>query len=172
MTAVGCTPRTLSKLPSSWNEEKSYFFLEYYLSSQNWCCYSTKSFSNDYVLAVTDLYTMSHARIDHPTKKGFDFWSMTPINIFRYKLTASGFYEILQYPHPSDDVPGYIVEGAYWSNGFYYQVMSSSDQSVDYLQRVIELNCFIDASTHKRYGYSNDYSTFNDYINAHYPRLS
>lgn len=166
------TPRSLRKYVSKWNEEKSFNFLNYYICFKNWFCYGTKFLQKQHVLEITDLYSLTHARIDHPLKQGFDFWSTVPINIFRYKMLSNGQWDYLKYPHPDDNQPGYIVEGAYWTNGFYYQVLLEDDTNGDYLNNLVQLNCFIDKKSHQLYAYPNSYLTIKDYITTYHSELS
>jgi len=166
------TPKSLKRYVSKWGEEKSFNFLNYYICYKDWFCYATKNNQKQYVLQLADLYALTHARIDHPQKQGFDFWSTTPINIFRYKMLSDGQWDYLNYPYPDDNNPGYIVEGAYWTNGFYYQVLLEDGEQDNFLERIVQLNLFIDKRSHQLYAYPDTYVTVKEYITNCFSELS
>jgi len=166
------TPKSLHRYIPKWNEEKCFNFLSYYISYKDWLCYGTKFHNKQYVLEMTDLYTLTHARIDHPLKEGFDFWSTVPINIFRYKMLSSGQWDYVNYPHPDDNEMGYIVEGAYWTNGFYYQVLLEDDEQDNYIEKIVQLNLFMDKRSHQLYAYPDTYIKVKDYIANCFSELS
>jgi hypothetical protein len=166
------TPKSLRRYIPKWNEERSFDFLSYYICFKNWFCYGTKSLEKQYVLEIADLFSLTHARIDHPLKQGFDFWSTVPINIFRYKMLSDGQWDHLKYPCPEDNQPGYVVEGAYWTNGFYYQVLLEGYVNEDYLNNLVELNLFMDERSHQLYAYPENYTMVKDHITTYFPELS
>lgn len=126
----------------------------------------------DAALFLADLFSMSHGRISHPEKPDFDFWSIAPINVFRYKLTKDFNYDLLYYPADFYIVDGYIVEGAYWSNGFIYQVRNEDLNKNNYLNEVLEINLFIDKKTKTIYDYPQPDLSFPDIINQYCPGSS
>jgi len=123
-------------------------------------------------LYLADLFSLCHGKIQHPKKQSYDIWSIAPINIFRYKLTKDFTYDLLHYPAELYSVDGYIVEGAYWSNGFIYQVRFEDFNKVNYLNEVLEINLYIDIKTKYNYGYSDPELSYQDLINAYCPGSS
>lgn len=141
-------------------------------ASKDWFVYSSKTMRKDAALFLADLFSMSHGRIAHPEKPDFDFWSIPPINIFRYKLLKNGNYDLLYYPHARYNDDGFIVEGAYWSNGYIYQVRNQELNKDNYLDEVLEINLFIDKKTKTIYDYPEPDLSFHDIINLHCPGSS
>lgn len=162
------TPKALLATRSSWNEEKSFDFLQFIYSYQNWYSYTTKELDKETVLRLTDIFSLSHGKIIHPEHSSLDFWSIEPINVFRYRMTADQYFEKIRYANPKYNVDGYIVEGAYWSNGFYYQVIDDNISLDNYVNEIHELNLFIDKATFQIQNYPDYYAMSTDLISKFY----
>jgi len=157
----GCTSKSITALKTEWNEEKSYSFLNFFITYQNWCTYSTKKLSHSEVLVLSDLFCLSHGKVAPKQDSELAFWSVHPMNIFRFKLLDNLDFSVLNYPDPAYDKPGYIVEGCYWVNGFMYQVLEEDSKNL------LELNLLIDKPTQQIYDYPNVFTPINDLINEY-----
>jgi len=104
---------------------------------------------------------LSHGKVAPKQDSELSFWSVHPMNIFRFKLLDNLNFCILNYPDPSYDKPGYIVEGCYWVNGFMYQVLEEGSKNI------LELNLLIDRPTQQIYNYPNVSIPINDLINEY-----
>ena len=129
---------------SSFDPENSYYFLRDYILYKPWHVYSTRDYSFDVVSHLSKLFTSSQGQVflteldpNSPT-----IWASAPLGIFRYRMDSNNFWQEIGY---LDKIKGYIVEGAYWNNGFFYQVKDK--------QNTIEMNLFIDDQTSIRYNY-------------------
>jgi hypothetical protein len=161
---VGCTPRSLRSLDVQWNEEKSYDFLQYFIFHKDWFVYSSKNISNEIILQLSDVFSLTHGRISHPEAESLDFWSINPINVFRFKMLEDGSFDRLNYSIEKYNKPGYIVEGAYWSNGFYYHVVDEDIDMDNYVDQLVELNLFVDKNTLYSQGYPEVSITLEDFL--------
>ena len=103
----------------------------------------SKKYSLDIIVSTIELFVLSHAKVQIPMDNMGLFWSPNPIGIFKYRMLEDGFWSPLKAIHPKS---GYDVQGAYWSNGFYYLVSNE-----DFL---LEANLFIDQDTKEKYKYS------------------
>lgn len=147
------SPKSLTSLQSEWDELKSYDFLELYSGCKDWYCYSTKELDLQIVLALADLFCLTHGRIAHIEVDSLDYWSVRPINIFRFKLLDDGSCDYLSYANPNYNKDAFIVEGAFWSNGFFYQVLRQDANPNNYIDHLVELNLLIDKRTMLMQGY-------------------
>jgi hypothetical protein len=131
-----------SILDSSLDEEDSHFFLQT-LFNKNWNCYSSKDIPIEEVTSAIESYVLLHAAVDMPDKLGIKIWTPKPIGVFRYCMDAQ-----LNWHHVLEINPfhGYLVQGAYWSNGFYY--------IVSYEDFLIEANLYVDDLTKEQYNYA------------------
>ena len=168
----GYTLRSLLDKDVEWNEEKSYFFHCYFSTYKDWIVYSTKMMDKNFVLYNADKFALTNGRIVHPQKDSFDFWSVEPVNCFRYKLTKNFYYEVVKYPYDKYNVEGLIVEGAYWSNGFIYHVRNEDIDKSLYADQVLEINLFIDHKSKINYGYPDVELKLHDIINLYCPGSS
>jgi hypothetical protein len=80
---------------------------------------------------------LAHLDPNSPT-----IWASAPLGIFRYRMDSNNFWQEIGY---LDKIKGYIVEGSYWNNGFFYQVKDK--------ENIIEMNLLIDDQTAIRYNY-------------------
>ena len=143
----------------------SYFLHQYLNTYRDWCVFSSKLLKKDSVLFLADLFAISHGRIEHPENSNFDIWSISPINIFRYKLLENLGFDNLSYAIDEYNIPGYIIEGAYWSNGFIYHVRNEEFNQTNYVNDVIEINLYIDSKSRKNYDYPEFFSSVTDIMN-------
>jgi hypothetical protein len=106
----------LSLLEPTMFEEDSFSFLQYYQYSQDWYVYDSHELGLNVVQSLANNFTAFHGTVPFPKNPlAKDFWSTIPLGIFRYKMLADGSCYLTQ---TVQKVPGYIVEGIYWSNGF------------------------------------------------------
>jgi hypothetical protein len=141
----------LSNLEASLYEEESYFFLQYFQFAKKWFVYSSKEMELSFVKALADKFAFFSGKIPFSEEVSQHFgkdqisnryWSAVPLGVFRYKMSSTGQYMIL---NSYKNTQGYIVEGAYWDNGFVYCVRD--------LEKIIELNLFIDKETKEIHAY-------------------
>lgn len=132
---------------SSYDEESSFYILKDLQLHKDWCVYSSKEHPLPIIRDMANFFCYSHGMtILDPsapiTSTDHYFWTSIPLGILRYKMLEDGFFgEVNMF----DKRPGYIVECAYWLNGFVYQVRNN-----DFL---LEVNLFIDNDTKLRYNY-------------------
>jgi hypothetical protein len=130
----------------SMDEEDSHYFLQVLLR-KDWNSYSSKNISIDEVSSAIDSFVMLHAAVDLPDKLAMKIWTPKPVGVFRYSMDSN-----LDWHHVLELNPfhGYLVQGAYWTNGFYYIVSHE-----DFL---LEANLYVDDRTKEQYNYSEPVS--------------
>ena len=131
------TVETISNLEANWYEEDSYGFL---LENQfgDWHIYDSDQIGLDAAKALANNFMAFHGTVYFPQKNELveTFWTPIPLGVFRYKMLSTGLpYLIDSYK----DVPGYIVEGVYWVNGFVYLVKDDNS--------IIQIKLFVDHKT-------------------------
>lgn len=150
MNISGALEKILLTEPSLY-EEDSYYFLAFYQAYKDWLIYDSKEIGISGVKALVDTFVSFHGKIPFPSliSDNFEkdqivpkFWSAVPLGIFKYKMIESGTYHLLDSVKP---VPGFLVEGAYWDNGFFYIVKNDDN--------IIEIKLFIDRETKSIHGY-------------------
>jgi len=125
-------------------EEDSYDFLQFYQFYYDWHVYDTLTHDYNLVYSLTENFINFHGKISFPEdlKLNDSYWSVYPLGVFKYKLLSDATCgHIADY----DTRPGYLVEGMYWQNGFFYLV---KDQN-----KVIQIKLFIDSDTKRNYAY-------------------
>lgn len=141
----------MQSLDPSLYEDSSYYFLQHYQDVKKWYVYDSKKIDFSVTKALIDTFCSFHGKI--PFAKAitqhFDkdelyprYWSIVPLGIFRYKASSLLNYMLLDSYEKKE---GWIVEGAYWDNGFFYLV--KDDKSI------IQLKLFIDEETKKNHAY-------------------
>lgn len=131
----------ISVLESSFDEEDSYyFFLD--LKSKYQHSYSSKYLPLEDTSSLIEAFLMLHAYIDMSHMGYPRFWSQNPLFVFRYAMDSTNGWQRLSILNPGKY---YLVQGASWTNGFYYLVSHN-----DFL---IEANLFIDNETKTLYNY-------------------
>lgn len=133
----------LDSLDSSFYEEESNEFLIFYQLYKDWIIYDSFLCDPEIVLTLTENFINFHGKISFPEniplKDGY--WSTVPLGVFRYRMLSDGTPHIVEFS--SKD--GYIVEGMYWTNGFFYRVTDNN--------KTIQLKLFIDSDTKFLHGY-------------------
>lgn len=135
---------TIKKAESNFDCENSYLFLRDYILYKQWNVFSTKNYSFDVISQLRKYFVDSHGQIflSESTQNNSGIWSSAPLGIFRYRMDSNNFWQEIGY---LNKIKGYIVEGAYWNNGFFYHVTDN--------EAIIEINLFIDERTLTRYNY-------------------
>lgn len=133
--------KTLAMEPT-FDEQDSYVFLAS-KQLEPWQIYSSKDMPVDKVVQMIDNFTMLQASVDLSHMGMPKFWTVQPLGSFRYVMNSEGSFESYTSYKP---VQGYLVQGAFWSNGFYY-IVSVKDF-------ILEANLFIDFQTKLDYNYS------------------
>lgn len=127
---------------STLDEEDSHLYLSV-IQHQNWFKYSSTDISINDICSAIDTFVLLHASISYPEKDISKFWTPIPYIIFRYVMDDTGGWHHVSEFKPFD---GYTVQGAAWSNGFYYIVSNK-----DFL---LEANLFVDIHTKEQYNYA------------------
>lgn len=124
--------------------ESSFYFLKEYFFYADWNVYSSKHYSSDVVTYLTKSFCLAHGQINLLSieENSNSIWSINPLGVFRYRMDQNNFWQEVGY---LNKINGYLVEGAYWNNGFFYQVTDNKN--------LIEINLFIDETTRIRYKY-------------------
>lgn len=133
----------ITNVESTLDEEDSWWFLSSIQAHQDWNTYSSKKYPLDVIVSTIELYVLSQAKVKIPIDDMGSFWSPNPIGIFKYRMLEDGSWSSLK---SITIEPGYNVQGAYWSNGFYYLVSNENF--------LLEANLFIDNETKEKYKYS------------------
>ncbi len=135
---------TIETAESNFDCENSYLFLRDYILYKTWNVYSTKHYSLDVVSHLTKSFADGHGQIflNELTKTNSGIWSSSPLGIFRYRMDNNNFWQEIGY---LNKIKGYIIEGAYWNNGFFYYVKDN--------KTIVEINLFVDDRTLTRYNY-------------------
>lgn len=132
-------------------EEDSYFFLQEYQNVKKWYIYDSKEMDISTIKALVNQFVSFHAKIpfssditQHFSKDQISsrYWSTVPIGTFSYKMTSDGFFYLID---SIKEVPGYLVQGAYWDNGFVYMVKDKTE--------VLQIKLFIDEETKNIHAY-------------------
>jgi hypothetical protein len=130
-----------SILEASLDEEDSYYFLSK-ITNQDFFSYSSKEIPLESVLSSIENFILLHASVSLHEKGLGKFWSPTPIQVFRFVMDSDmGWHHVSQFK-PFD---GYLVQGCYWTNGFYYLV--------SYKDFILEASLYVDKETKMTYNY-------------------
>lgn len=130
----------ISQLESTLYEEDSWAFLaEMQLS--DWYVYDSDQIGLITTKMLADTFAAFHGKISFPKDmQGVHdidgYWSSVPLGVFRYKMLSDGSPYLVD---TVKKVPGYIVEGIYWINGFIYLVRDDNE--------IFQLKLFIDRQT-------------------------
>jgi hypothetical protein len=135
--------KDISSLNASFGAESSYYFLSLYQYHYNWNVYDSDVLGVDIVDKLTTLFTTLHAKVNISSQENslLSMWSADPLGVFRYRMNSSNYWQEIGYLHK---IVGYIVEGAYWNNGFFYRVVGKD---------VIQIKLYIDDATMIGYSY-------------------
>lgn len=127
---------------STLDEEDSHYYLRT-IQNKEWFSYSSKDISIDEVCSAIDTFVILHASVSYPEKNIPKLWTPIPVVVFRYIMDSDGAWQEVREFKPFH---GYKVQGASWSNGFYYLV--SNDNFL------LEANLFVDVHTKELYNYA------------------
>lgn len=143
------TPQLIPLAESTLCEEDSFYLLSTFEESfPNYIKYSVSdAFSIESIINISTLFATFHSRIKISQSSTDSIASVVPLDVFRYKMLEDGssYYSKTS---PSSYKPGYIVEGAWWSNGMFYTVREESVFDV-YLDAVL----YVDQYTKGLYNY-------------------
>jgi len=121
------TPQLISLAESTLCEEDSFYLLSTFQNSlPDYVRYSTSDiFDLDSIVNLTTMFSTFHSRIKISESSTDSIASVVPLDVFRYKMLQDGSFHYIK-TTPFAYKPGYIVEGAWWSNGMYYVVREES----------------------------------------------
>jgi len=128
---------------ANFSAEQSYYFLMFYQMHTNWNIYDSNEIGFEIVNQLATMYCNLHGKINISSKEKsvLSIWSADPLGVFRYRMDSQNFWQEIGY---LNKIKGYIVEGAYWNNGFFYRVMNKS---------IVQLKLYIDNVTMRGYSY-------------------
>ncbi len=135
-----------AKIESTLYEEDSYGFLYEIIHWTDWQIYDSDIIGLNEVKELANKFMAFHGHTIFPQQNDFlkTFWTAVPIGVFRYKMLSNGLpYLIDSYKN----LPGYIVEGVYWINGFVYIVRDNDN--------IIQIKLFITKETKEMQLYPN-----------------
>lgn len=133
------TLKDLSDIEATLDEQDSHFFLaNYQLINCSYYRYSTKNNSFEDLIMMTEAFAKNLGSIRQLSNSS-SFYSPRPLGIFRYLMLSDGSWSHYKTISRKD---GYVVEGAYWSNGLFYHVRKDSIPI-----NPIEIVLFIDSIT-------------------------
>lgn len=126
------------KVQPSMSEEESYHFLGFYQGYKKWFVYDSNTVGTEQATALIDFFAQFHGKIPFPNTvlDKDSYWSTTPLGVFKYKMLQDGSYTLINH---YKKMSGYLVQGSYWQNGFFYFV---KDQ-----QQIVQLKLFVDENT-------------------------
>lgn len=109
--------------------------------------YSVASHGFTEVLNLATTFCVLHARVKINVT-GFEqtINSSIPLDVLRYKMLADGSYYMVSQTK-SFYKPGYIVEGALWSNGFYHLTRKEDSKEI------LDIHFYIDQYTKNLHRY-------------------
>lgn len=138
--------QTLHRFEATLDESDSYYFLaEYYKEKILHFIYRYPAYPYSEIANLVNNYTFFCSKVkDLKTDKSYS--SNIPVGFFRFMLqedmTWAPYYTVRR-------KPGYVVEGAYWSNGMFYQVREDKEQEFE----TYEVTLMIDPLTQKMYSF-------------------
>lgn len=138
--------QSLPHFESTLDESDSYYFLaQYFQEKVLHFIYRYPAYSYDDIANLVNNFTFFCSKVKD-TQTGKSYSSNIPVGFFRYILledmTWAPYYAVRR-------KPGYVVEGAYWSNGMFYQVREDKDKDFE----VYEVTLMIDPLTQKMYSF-------------------
>jgi len=130
--------------------ESSYYFLMFYQYYTDWNVYDSKDFGLDFVNELVSIYSSLHGKVNISSKESsvLSIWSAEPLGTFKYRMDNQNSWKEIGY---LNKIEGYLVEGAYWNNGFFYRV---SDKEI------IQTKLYIDDATMISYSYPETKKVF------------
>jgi len=125
--------------PSTIDEESSYWISQNYeTENPGHIRYTDADFSQPMLTKMCDTFAVFQAKVQD--LEGKIYQSYFPINVFRYILQEDMTWTYYYTPRKK---PGYVVEGAYWSNGMFYQVREDKQEDFE----VYEISLYVDRLT-------------------------
>ena len=120
------------------SEEESYHFLDFYQGYKKWIVYDSDNVGLEQATALIDFFSQFHGKIPFPNTvlEKEAYWSTTPLGIFKYRMLDDGSYTLVNH---YKKIAGYLVQGSYWQNGFFYFVKDD--------KQIIQLKLFVDENT-------------------------
>lgn len=141
MTNLLHTPEVLYKINSTLDEEQSFQIINSFAETfSNYHLYASVEKGLDVVLNLVNFFSKFHGRVKVFSESNLTINSSVPIDVLRYKMIFDGSYYHLS-TDPFSYKNGYIVEGCYWSNGFYH--LTREENSI----KPISILFYIDPST-------------------------
>lgn len=128
-------------LEPTFDEQDSFVYLAS-MYREPWLIYSSRDYPIDEVVNLIESFVMLHASVELVHMGIPRLWSPISIGSFRYVMTENQTWTDYL---PYKPLPGYLVEGAYWSNGLYYLV--------SYQDFLLEATLFVDSQTKLDYNY-------------------
>lgn len=127
--------------PATIDEESSYWISQNYeLDNPEYIHYTDADFGYPMLVQMCNVFALFQAKVGD--LEGRISQSYFPINVFRYILQEDMTWTYYYTPKRK---PGYVVEGAYWSNGMFYQVREDKEKDFEtyhvslYVNRVTQL---------------------------------
>lgn len=141
------TPELLALAEATMCESDSFYFIEnYFQSFPLQVEYNSAKYSVDTVIKFSTLFSTFHGKVNLGSSSSSSIPSIVPIDVFRYKMLDDGSWYYIN-TLPTSYKPGYIVEGALWSNGMYYLVREENKS--EFLDAVF----YVDQYTKALYNY-------------------
>lgn len=142
------TPELLFSIDSTIDEESSYNLVSLYRSTftlnHN---YDSKSYTLEQLLYLSTQFAIFSGRVKISSKQDSStIASKVPLEVFRYKMLDDGSWYYAK-TTPRNHKPGYIVEGALWTNGMYYLVRTEDTK------QILEITLSLDQYTKDIHGY-------------------
>lgn len=146
--AVLHIPEMLFSIDSTVDEESSYNLVSLYAPTFSlYHYYGLDKYSLEQVLYLCNQFAIFSGRVKLSSKEDSQtIASKVPLEIFRYKMLQDGSWYYAK-TTPKDHKPGYIVEGAMWTNGMYYIVRTEDTKEI------LEASLFLDQYTKDLHGY-------------------
>jgi hypothetical protein len=142
------TPEILFTIDSTVDEESSYNLVSLYKPSfpLNYY-YDSKQYTLEQALHLCTQFAIFSGRVKlSPKEDSQTIGSKVPLEVFRYKMLDDGSWYYAK-TTPRNHKPGYIVEGALWTNGMFYIVRTEDTKEV------LEATLSVDQYTKDLHGY-------------------
>jgi hypothetical protein len=142
------TPELLFSIDSTVDEESSYNLVSLYKSTfilNNY--YDSKEYTLEQILYLCTQFAVFSGRVKIASKQDSPtIASKIPLEVFRYKMLDDGSWYYAK-TTPRNHKPGYIVEGALWTNGMFYLTRTEDTK------QILEATLSVDQYTKDLHGY-------------------
>jgi len=136
----------IHSIESTLDEELSYHYLSSFTnSSLLFYKYSYPDLLYSHIRTLVNEFTCFCSSI-LDFNSGRSYTSPVPLQVFRYLMLEDGSWSNYYSRYNNS---GYVVEGAHWSNGLFYQVRQDSRQPFE----TYEVNLYIDSLTKTMYNF-------------------